>query len=127
MRRALKPWTKYSESATTSWARTTKAITTWTFYCSRGKGRIVVLEHNQRTVRGKSKRRVIIDGEVKREGKLSANNFKFNLEGDALYINIKKLPNGSFDYTLQINDLSFEEARNCYLVSEAEIKGLGFQ
>jgi len=112
MRKPLDPWRKYQEYSTTSWG-TKKAKTTWTLYCARAKPRIVVLEHNQR--KGKSKRKVVIDGEVRYERKSTQELFKINLEsGDVLILMIDRTPEKAYEYTMQINSLSFSRARKSF-------------
>jgi len=112
MRKPLDPWRKYREYSTTSWG-TRKAKTTWTLYCARAKPRIVVLEHNQR--KGKSKRKVVIDGEVRYERKSSQELFKINLEsGDVLLLMIDRTPEKAYEYSMQINSLSFSRARKSF-------------
>merc|ERR1719320_1464274 len=118
LRRELTPWKQYTEFQTTSWG-TKKAVTTWTFYCSRNKPRIVVLEHNQR--KGKSKRRVLIDGEIRYERKSTEDSFKFSLENDIIYIMIRRSPNAQYSYELRINDSSFYDAMTSFVIARTEM------
>jgi len=118
MRRALAPWQKYSEFQTTSWG-TKKAITTWTFYCSGNKPRIVVLEHNQR--KGKSKRKVLVDGEIRYERKSTEENFKFTIDNDVFYIKIRKGKDAVYSYKMRINELAFDEAKTSFIIARTEI------
>jgi len=117
LRRELTPWKQYTEFQTTSWG-TKKAVTTWTFYCSKNKPRIVVLEHNQR--KGKSKRKVLIDGEIRYERKSTEDSFKFTLENDVIYVSIRKDPDGQYTYELQINESSFYDAMTKFVVARTD-------
>jgi len=117
LRRELTPWKQYTEFQTTSWG-TKKAVTTWTFYCSSSKPRIVVLEHNQR--KGKSKRRVLIDGEIRYERKSTEGTFKFSVENDVIYLNIKKGRDAQYTYELRINDSSFYDAMTSFVIARTE-------
>jgi len=121
LRRELTPWKQYTEFQTTSWG-TKKAVTTWTFYCSVSKPRIVVLEHNQR--KGKSKRKVLIDGEIRYERKSTDNTFKFTLENDVIYISIKKSPQALYTYSLRINDSSFYDAMTSFVIARTELSAV---
>lgn len=118
LRRELTPWKQYTEFQTTSWG-TKKAVTTWTFYCSRSKPRIVVLEHNQR--KGKAKRKVLIDGEIRYERKSAEDSFKFTLENDIIYIMIRRSPNAQYTYELRINDSSFYDAMTSFVIARTEM------
>jgi len=118
LRRELTPWKQYTEFQTTSWG-TKKAVTTWTFYCSRSKPRIVVLEHNQR--KGKAKRKVLIDGEIRYERKSAEDSFKFTLENDIIYISIRRSPNAQYTYELRINDSSFYDAMTSFVIARTEM------
>jgi len=118
LRRELTPWKQYTEFQTTSWG-TKKAVITWTFYCSKNKPRIVVLEHNQR--KGKSKRKVLIDGEIRYERKSTEDSFKFSLENDVVYVSISKDRDGQYTYELQINESSFYDAMTKFLVARTDI------
>jgi len=117
LRRELTPWKQYTEFQTTSWG-TKKAVTTWTFYCSKNKPRIVVLEHNQR--KGKSKRKVLIDGEIRYERKSTEDSFKFSLENDVIYVSISKDRDGEYTYELQINESSFYDAMTKFVVARTD-------
>jgi hypothetical protein len=118
LRRELTPWKQYTEFQTTSWG-TKKAVTTWTFYCSRNKPRIIVLEHNQR--KGKAKRKVVIDGEIRYERKSTKDTFKFTLENDTIYIRIRKSSNALYTYELRINESSFYEAMTSFVIARTEV------
>jgi len=118
LRRELTPWKQYTEFQTTSWG-TKKAVTTWTFYCSKNKPRIVVLEHNQR--KGKSKRKVLIDGEIRYERKSTEDGFKFTLENDVIYVSIRKDRDGQYTYELQINESSFYDAMTKFVVARSAL------
>lgn len=117
MRRALTPWKQYTEFQTTSWG-TKKAVTTWTFYCSNSKPRIVVLEHNQR--KGKSKRKVLIDGEIRYERKSTQESFKFSVDDDVIHLEITKGRDALYSYTIRINDSSFDESMNNFVIARTE-------
>jgi len=121
MRKALIPWTKNTTFSTTSWG-TKKAKTTWTLYCTRNKPRIVVLEHNQR--KGKSKRKVTIDGEIRYERKSAQELFKISLESDVLMLMIEKESGSGYEYTMQINNLSFSQARKSFIQGRKVIMGV---
>jgi len=117
LRRELTPWKQYTEFQTTSWG-TKKAVTTWTFYCSISKPRIVVLEHNQR--KGKSKRRVLIDGAIRYERKSTEDSFKFPIDNDVIYLSIKKSRDAQYTYELRINDSSFNDAKASFVIARSE-------
>jgi len=117
MRRALTPWQKYNEFQTTSWG-TKKAVTTWTFYCSRNKPRIVVLEHNQR--KGKSKRKVTIDGGIRYENKSTKDSFQFTIESDTIYLKITRGKDAIYNYDMRINELSFEDSKTSFIITRTE-------
>lgn len=121
LRRELTPWKQYTEFQTTSWG-TKKAVTTWTFYCSVSKPRIIVLEHNQR--KGKSKRKVLIDGEIRYEKKSTDNTFKFSLENDTIFLTIKKSPQALYSYELRINDSSFYDAMTSFVIARTELSAV---
>jgi len=118
LRRELTPWKQYTEFQTTSWG-TKKAVTTWTFYCSLSKPRIVVLEHNQR--KGKSKRRVLIDGAIRYERKSTEDSFKYSIENDIIYLSIKKSRDAQYTYELRINDSSFNDAKTSFVIARSEL------
>jgi len=118
LRRELAPWKQYTEFQTTSWG-TKKAVTTWTFYCSCSKPRIVVLEHNQR--KGKSKRKVLIDGAIRYEKKSTEDRFKFSVEKDFIYLSIKKSRDAQYTYELRINDSSFYDAKASFVIARTEL------
>jgi len=118
MRRELAPWQKFTEFQNTSWG-TKKAITTWTFYCSANKPRIVVMEHNQR--KGKSKRKVLVDGEIRYERKSTEDKFKFTVDDDVVYIRINKSKDAVYSYRMQINDLLFDEAKTSFIIARTEM------
>jgi len=117
LRRELTPWKQYTEFQTTSWG-TKKAVTTWTFYCSSSKPRIVVLEHNQR--KGKSKRKVLIDGVIRYERKSTEDSFKFPVDIDVIYLSIKKSRDAQYTYELRINDSSFYDAKANFVIARSE-------
>ena len=117
MRRELAPWKQYTDYQTTSWG-TKKAITTWTFYCTKGRPRIVVLEHNQR--KGKSKRKVLIDGEIRYERKSNKETFNFRFSNDVIYLKITKSRDAQYSYSLRINDSSFDESKTSFLIARTE-------
>jgi len=108
------PW-----QSTTSYTKTkrgtTKAIVTWTLVDSLENRHVVTLEHNHYTWSGKSKRKVIIDNQVRMSEKSGNLSYRFQLAGsDSVTVLINNTGASGYEYELMVNDLTFLESKRYY-------------